>query len=39
MVRSTITSAGGKLSVEEMVGTIMRIFVGGIQKDVPTVTA
>lgn len=35
MVRSTMISAGGKLSVEEMVDIIMRIFVGGIEKETP----
>jgi AcrR family transcriptional regulator len=39
MVRSTITSAGGQLSVEEMVDIIMRIFVGGIETEALAVTA
>lgn len=32
MVRSTVINAGGKLSVDEMVDVIMRIFVDGIRR-------
>ncbi len=39
MVRSTVINAGGRLSVDEMVAIIMRIFVGGIQKKIPVATA
>ena len=32
MVRSTVINAGGKLSVDEMVDVIMRIFIDGIRR-------
>ena len=32
MVRSTVINAGGKLSVDEMVDLIMRIFIDGIRR-------
>ncbi len=32
MVRSTVINAGGKLSIDDMVGVIMRIFVDGIRR-------